>query len=694
MKITNTSAGQAYQLTPGTQLEFERTNLFFNEYGEQTFPIDLPDTDLNRKLLGYPDALANRLKVSTDIAATIQEGGYFMPCRQAVLGAQRKSSISTSFYMNEGAFLSRISKVSLAEVFGDETIPDITTVEQGIAFCKSLMNNSNDKFAIFPIIVDLDGERRLCNQYNYMDASGKIVISSKGTLGLYNQFPRSETVNDNPIKLEPGYYITPFIRASYLLRRILQHFGYTLKDNFFDRTEPYRSMVWVNNTVDSLVNGPIMLTHLVPDCMCSTILEVYRKKFCCEFIPDELNKTIVVELFNDVMSADADCDLSPYLTSHPSIEYGEFQQLKLSSEEAIQEGETFESTFELASKYPEAFYNPMDSAYYRWGYKDTTRTKEKIADGNIPYYAGGTLKTKEVTCPDCAYSFSYYEYTGVSYVVGSRDIPELGISAPYIGNGRTLNSTLKVSTVSSDKDSTPVTEEKAEASELKPILSFVAPRVQGYSQGVNHTDNGQWQYSLLYNGPCGIFERFYRTYDNMLRNSLIPVKVTLLLSSDQKMNLNAHRKKLLNGQQLLVDKLKYQLGGKNEPLESELLTTALYEPISSAMLETERMQEKKVYKWKIVREVTEVTEEDWNNSPVKVEGSNIRIPSPLPAIYPPPPTEAQYNQKGNYYHREYCHYYTSRSTGAKIYEKVDWWLTPVLYTDADYAQTPGGKPRG
>lgn len=132
---------------------------------------------------------------------------------------------------------------------------------------------------------------------------------------------------------------------------------------------------------------------------------------------------------------------------------------------------------------------------------------------------------------------------------------------------------MNVSTAASDDDSTPASE-KASTSELKPILSLVALRAAGYSEGVNHTD-GQWNYSLLYNGPCGIFERFYRTYDNMLRNSFIPVKVDLLLSPEQKMNLNAHRKKLLQGQQLLVNKLKYHLGGKNEPVESEFLTTYL-----------------------------------------------------------------------------------------------------------------------
>ena len=36
--------------------------------------------------------------------------------------------------------------------------------------------------------------------------------------------------------------------------------------------------------------------------------------------------------------------------------------------------------------------------------------------------------------------------------------------------------------------------------------------------------------SLLYPGPDGIFERFYRTLDDLLRNSLMPVKAELLLS--------------------------------------------------------------------------------------------------------------------------------------------------------------------
>lgn len=65
MKITNLKSGIPYQLKPGTQLEVERTNPFFNEYGEQTAPLELPDTDQNRIALGYPDQLGSNNKPAT-----------------------------------------------------------------------------------------------------------------------------------------------------------------------------------------------------------------------------------------------------------------------------------------------------------------------------------------------------------------------------------------------------------------------------------------------------------------------------------------------------------------------------------------------------------------------------------------------------------------------------------------------------
>ena len=96
MKITNLEKGEDYNLKPDTQIQIERTNPFFNDYGEQSTPLELPASERNRRLLGFPDSFGRRVKMQpTDVA--IQDGEYFSQCRQVVLSAQYEGSISTSF---------------------------------------------------------------------------------------------------------------------------------------------------------------------------------------------------------------------------------------------------------------------------------------------------------------------------------------------------------------------------------------------------------------------------------------------------------------------------------------------------------------------------------------------------------------------------------------------------------------------
>lgn len=687
MKIVNTKAGQAYHLTPGTQLEIERPNLFFNEWGEQSLPTDLPDTDLNRQLTNYPDCMANKNKPSDNIDCSIQDGDYFMPCRQAILSAKRYEKISTSFYMNEGSFLARISDVALTDIFGDEVIPGITTVQQGIDFCWSLRDNSHPDYAIFPITVNLDGDRRYVNRINYMNAEGTCIASNagQGSYRFYNSFERKETVNNRIIKLEPGYYISPFIRAAYLLRRIFTYFGYTLLDHFLTTSEPFCKMVFINNTIDSLVNGTIRLSHLVPDCMANTILDVYRKKFCCEFIPDEVARTVRIELFNDIIDSKPTIDLTPYLTSQPEQSFPDYQQLKLSSETVITEGSTYDATYELESKYPEAWYKESDGSYCRTGYTDST-IEERLSDGNIPYYAGGTLKAYEVKVPDCAFCMSYLAFSDIPNA--KRGTMKVGETAPYIGDGRTLNSTIDGVPVESAAEDAAASDEDVVANnpDQKPILALVHYS-SDYAIGTNHDVSGKWGYSLLYNGPSGIFEKFYRKFDNLLRNSMHKVSADLLLPNSLKNSLQVHHKVSLQGVELLFNIFKYTIGGKSEPVTSELMTTALYEPLSIAKAESERMVRNTEYKWMIVSSTTEVSEAEYIAAGYTLSESEGYIRNTIPAIYPLPPTKAIYDAGGTYYHRSYYIYYTSR-TGGKVYYRIDLSLRPALFSEKDPNERP------
>ena len=154
MRVTNLEKGEDYNLKPDTQIQIERTNPFFNDYGEQSTPLELPASDHNRRLLNFPDTLAQRRKAQL-IDVTIQDGEYFAQCRQMVLSAQYKGDIATSFYINDGSFYSKIKNIKLKEVFKGEFIPGVNTVEQGIEFCRKLRDNTNDKFYYCPLKIGL-----------------------------------------------------------------------------------------------------------------------------------------------------------------------------------------------------------------------------------------------------------------------------------------------------------------------------------------------------------------------------------------------------------------------------------------------------------------------------------------------------------------------------------------------------------
>lgn len=674
MKITNSKTGKPYQLEPGTQLEVERTNLFFNEWGEQTLPVDIPDSDYNQEALGYPDITGMR-KLPADIQATISSGEYFSACRQAILSIKRKQTLSTSFYLNEGSFLSQISKVSLREMLGDETIPGINTVQQGIDFCRSLLSNQNSQFAIFPIYVDLDGERRYVNRMEYMTASGSLIDRRQnGTLGFYNSFSRLEEVDGINVKLDPGYYMSPFIRAPYLLRRIFSYFGYTLLENFFDVTEPFSGMVFINNTIDTLVNGSILLSHLVPDCMCNTILNVFRKKFLCEFIPDEVARTVKIEFFDEVAKMKAETDLTDCLTSPLEFGIPTYQKVSLSSESSIADGDSYDSAADIKAKYPNACYDTVTGCYYRVGYSDYSKINQKISTATIPYMAGGSLKEKKITCPDAMFSLIHESRAPSDRPAANRYQRTL-IPIPYVGDGCALNSTLVIAGTSDSED-----EDKKQDAEIAsnknqaPMLAFVYYYKDGYSAGTstNYTcDREKFaDYSLLYNGPDGIFEKFYRTYDNLLRNSMHPVKGDILLSDHQKMNIPSHRKVIIDGQELFIDKLKYYIGGENEPIESSFYTTRLYEPVEIALPEAKHFPLlDNAYCWSIDRNTYDISEAEYNAETVKFEETRGGYDK-LPAIYPPLPTKDQVAAGGYYYERSFAYYADGRDNKRRYYRVV------------------------
>jgi hypothetical protein len=684
MKITNLDKGKAYQLGESAKLEVERTNPFFNDYGESTSPLDIPASDYNRMILGYPDTFGLREKmVATNVS--IEDGEYFAQCRQIILSAQHKGNISSSFYINDGSFYSKIQNVKLKSIFKDEMVPGCSTIDQCIDFCRSLIGGSNENYDIFPVLLTDDSGKDTGYNYKILNAWGDIkqlkdakywrfkdaggyeyvdapwawdfCLYNKSDAMFQGEASRTEYVNEIPVSLSRGYYISPFIRANYVLKRIFSYFGYELKENFFTRTEPFSKMVLVNNVIDVMVNGHIRIEDLLPDVSVSELLSVFRKKFLCEFVSDEGTHTADIIFLREVVDSAPVADLTRQMTEEPTLSYktaSDYKRVVLRAKhQADSDAEdSYDDLKDMLAKNSGAYFDKVDGCFYKDGYSGNYHVKSKIGEGSQSYDTGeDDTDTLDVEIPEMIPETRTLQYRQSAN--GETITRDMGRYL-YIGSYATLNSSMKVATEDNS-------ESEEEAVTTPVMLAFPYVSTDGMPCGTvtaydihyeydnrfgppSHASEEKlyrriFDYALVYNGDDGIFEKFYRQYDLLLRNSLQELKVKLLLTQSQKQNLASYAKVVIRGVSFFFNKLKFTLGGKSEPAESELRTIALTTPIHEASRMIDVMPAMSCrYKWVGHEETVEVSESAYNNSGDDKDRT-------FKIIYPPLPSAEYVGQK-------------------------------------------------
>ena len=619
MIIKNVTKAENYQLSTDTKIEVERTNPFFHDYGEQSVPFDLPDTPQNRRILNNPQCMQNVARPASDIDVTVEDGGYYASARQAILSVKAGDSIKTSLYMNDGSFYSRFKKTTLKEVFGTAVIPDLTTVDQCLSFCFGLKDHSNPHFDIFPVLVDNDNASsgmyaslgyKMLNCIGETDGSWWYPRPKSGDVHsyeFYNNQDTQEWVGTTAVLVPKGYYITPFIRINYVLESVLSHFGYTLDpENFFSVTAPFNKMVLINNTMDAIVTGNIYLSDLVPDVTCIEFLSWYRKKFCCEFVLDGAN-TIKVVFLKDILAEPIHTDLSKYSIEKPTVDYsGSLKHIKLSYSGQFDsddsQSEQFDTLSAMQSKYPNVKYDAPSGRFYREGFYGAEKIKEWLGFSNMTYEYLPSVddESVDIEIPES--------------IISMRSCnADPTMTFPYVGKYRSLHSKILLDNGTTMSD---VNTDKLPIIVAIPYTSTADyPRggvgSYDYYRAVNNLPDLQlFEYSLSLWGEDGLYEKFYRQYDLLLHNTLYPVTATLNLPSELKRSIPAHRKLGIDGAEMLIDVLKFSIGGKPEPIESQLLTTQLYEPVT-AIPSFESMFILTGYHWIFVHEQQFVDMPEW-----------------------------------------------------------------------------------
>lgn len=644
MKIVHPS-GKAYDLNVNTQLEMTRFNPFFHDIGEQSIPITLPATHKNLQLLGNPQLIENINKIEHRLDAKIEAGAFSVGARQAIHSVHGNDMIDTSFYLNDGAFYEKIKDKRLIDILEDKKI-EFTSIDAAINFMYNIVSTNDSRFACFTVITD----RYLLNEH-------ETVSNPSGVAPFVHAKETTELEDETIISIPKGFYITPFVKAKHLLEEVFSHFGYTLLPSYLD-DDPFKDMCFLNNNIDTIVNKSIDYKNLVPDIKVSELLEIFRK-FNLEFIPDEVSKTIKILLFNDYVDDPKAEKLDSYLSGDITVSYPGYSKIKLTSDEmplpeelTIQWRDTGEYEFKtgavaksnmtlnsLLKIYPTAVFQPKNGTIIRQGIKGRESYYETVGTLAANFETDDPLTEEIKSFPDV-----------VPDILTTHlfDSGWLETTFPYVGKGRALNSSMQYSNVDYQAgELTDTMKIKDDVDTFSPMLclkyydAFLGRDV-GTLSNYNIYSEKMWDYSLFYNGEHGIYEKFWRNRDNLMRNSLIEIEANLLLPEIQKMSLLATDKVSLKNQRLLLSELEY-IPGKNSEGRCKLLTTQLKLPVNKAKTYLDYINTSQ-YCW-------HVSFERIHNLPTSAY--TIRYKKQPVMFFPEPPTEAQYQAGGNYHVRDY-----------------------------------------
>jgi hypothetical protein len=596
--------GQSLTLPLDFEIELEEVNPFFSEVGSQSLPITLPYTPHNLDVLGHPERIAHTFKLDTEHEAVLRHGVLQKVGRLVIFSASKESGIETNFYLNDGEFYTKIKDVHLSHInfdnpkYNPNYNPDPftgTAAQKAIQWIQRFEAVQRGTFqapyAIFPVCTKAEEKTDDNNNKSYEYELLNELSTAQYPSGenLYPLLGRDErTISD--VRCPVGYGITPFLKLNFFLRIMFAHFGYELTTSLFDTDADLSKLVILNNNADTICAGKLDYRQLLPDCNVTTFLDTVRNKFCCEFIPDSRTKTITVHFFQygDIAP---DMDITPFVVNKPLISHEAFKQLRLSAGTSFTFAQPAAETMEQLinehtrataldeTQFAQIGNMVFDEVFFR---KATGQFYKQVSSGTTVNIQpiGSCLFNYDKETNDLQYEERTAADEQIPLVRLMKNI-FVYLLLPIIGERKHLNTGIK-------KNKEEAREENPEQTKL--MLCFNAGiyfKVPFGTPLCYNTAGEKWgSLSLQYAGEEGVFIRFWKKYDALLRHAFRKVTCKLRMPPAEFLKFNIFTPKLLNGVPMLPVSMKYTISRKGiEISEIEFRTLRLQLPYN---LETEQ----------------------------------------------------------------------------------------------------------
>ena len=610
IQVIDRQTGLRYDIEAGSKISILKTQPMLSEQGSISLPFTLQYTNNNLRILDCPQRFDRTKKYLAKREVIILANGYQLLASLVVTKITRNSSISATFLVDEGDVNNRVKDVTMTEVFRTiekdpyEGMSTAEKVSKWAHFLDTVMGGyfPDEDFAVFPICTSYDKETGVGDFLNHVNCPTKNGLwyeqtypGPNGNL-YYTLFGINEhtvTVDDTTITYPVGYGITPFLKLKYVLKALFAYFGYNLQESLFDTDSDLRKIVVLNNTVDALMFGVLNYGQLVPSCTVEEFLNAVRYKFGCDFFVDEDGIRIRIVFWNDILK-NIGSDRTKQQGMYPVNSYESQKTIKLTQQHNISTSDLpgFISEFSTWQDFQrvnkdiivvkqEANIPVIKSANYfvtsvlmycrsrpqRPGEGTGTRYMlEYIGQNLFDFYdESSKLESVEVECPDEAVPIIRASLPSRWKLSETNEKPDSPLLLmPYIGETRMLNTTI---VYSSKEDS------GSKANQECPIMfcySHGRAAPDGYNSGVekcsfgttygyDNAGNAIGELDLVFGGERGLYERFYKLYDRVLRHSFQPVQTKLNLPAFDMIKYDRTELDLIDGQPLLFESMKYEI---------------------------------------------------------------------------------------------------------------------------------------
>lgn len=617
LKIQN--AQGTFDLPPDYNIEIEDTSPIYNERGSQSVAATLPSSRNNLRLTNHIHRLDTDQVPAQDSRVTVSDGAYRRIGKMNITQASRISGIVSNIGFDESEMYSIWNAVSLRSLKDLPIYKAANGAPDIITYLDEIMNEkrTDTPFHVFPICVSLPSRTENGTLKFYPEYLNSTIKKNAGTGYSLNGNARTETylLNNEPVvtSLPAAYGITPFLKVSWILDTLFTYYGYKVTENPFATHPQLSRLVVLNNSADCGVKGFIDYTDLMPDCTINEFLQSLYCRFGMLYFVDGKTKTVRFKFLRDIISKPALQDWSNLKTSELTINYASPKQLKLSAGTSI------------SGSYPEVTAAPTSDTLDKLLKPYQYIVADKYEDGYLSYaphlglYALRRVYNQKVETVSSDF-FPWDKGDNIAYEEISSVDESLPIKTAHPDNGNTCPAYLLGKSHRYTNIATSDVELSEERNTQTPLCfcfslpitatpyPYGSPRCLGpYNAAIKDTGGHLFDISLVFVGENGLFNRFWKEYDAILRHASHSIESELHLSHNQLLNSDFASPIGIDGQRLLIDSFRYALPLRpTYPATVSLRTLKLLKPYD---LDKEQQIPiiKQQYKWVLINNRESIT---------------------------------------------------------------------------------------